>query len=536
MPWVNEVTKTFTTGKVYGLGGYSHLWSKITVKATTNGDTVNYTVTANCGDTTGTKQPAISLWVGVDSQTVVPAAYYKGSDSDWKTWKVFPLGDGTTKTGSITTTAKNDTKIPVSVKLLISRNYKNYDTDWDNSLQTWYLERTWYTEGGTPTLTISQTAGSNTATFSGNLGKSGTNNALSGSTLYYKINGASSYSSVSLGKTSGGSFSKSYTINKDCTASAYVVCKYAHGDSKYAGTSSSPKTKSCLCYSKVKVGSVSDFKDNGNNSFTITGTRGGNGSHNEVTGATLYWATTKNSSGNWISSTQDFASGKTTSSKTVSFKPSGTASTKEVAAAVVTKGKHLGSTDTGWITFNPKQYFKPYAPQPITLTTSKLRHTAKEKWTFSWISGGTPNSTTSPIKGYYINVHKKSKGESSFSPLAGLMPVDGSDAIVKGTGTKTYIDRLGTRNTVSFNPIDLGFKAGDEIYIRVRAYTQWGDGTWQEGPVTESNKYLIKNAGIVKIKTTEGWKEGQVWVKTTDGWKEAETVYIKTTEGWKESQ
>jgi hypothetical protein len=190
----------------------------------------------------------------------------------------------------------------------------------------------------------------------------------------------------------------------------------------------------------------------------------------------------------------------------------------------------------------------------INLEYNKSRLTIKENWKFTWDSGGTPHGTTSPIKGYYIQVLRKPKDGSSFSAIKGLVGSTSNPTITKGSGTKAYIDRQSLSKEIVFDPAALGFVPGDYVKIKAAAYTQWGDGSWKDSGYAESGEYLVQNAGIVKIKVNTGtseapkmeWKEGQVWIKTLDAngnevWREAETVYIKTLdenkkEVWKESQ
>lgn len=99
-----------------------------------------------------------------------------------------------------------------------------------------------------------------------------------------------------------------------------------------------------------------------------------------------------------------------------------------------------------------------------------------------------------------------------------------------------------------FMPKQLGINPGDKYLFRVHPYNVYSscwtydeegkqrllpgtlltsEGTSMEGKVSK---------GIVRVKTDNGWVEGQVWVMTVNGWKQAEAVYAKTENGWKEAQ
>ena len=79
--------------------------------------------------------------------------------------------------------------------------------------------------------------GNNTVTVSGNIGSSGTNNAVTSSTLFYVFSTQSSNQSIALGSISGGSFSKTITIpvgasSFTCYIHTYSVKDDAHSQSK----------------------------------------------------------------------------------------------------------------------------------------------------------------------------------------------------------------------------------------------------------------------------------------------------------------
>lgn len=279
MPFVDStVSKTVATEKIYGPSGYSQLWSKCTVKASTDGDKVSYTITMTCGDTSGSgKQPMISLWVGIDSQTVVEADYY-GSN-----WSSFPLKNGSTKSGSITTTAKNDTKIPISIKMLVSQNYKLHDSKWDDSLITEYITRTWYTNGSVSNPIIKDN-GNNTFTLSSSYSE-GTNNNFSSGKIYYTTNGSTpTTSSSSVTLSSSGT-----TINVPTSSGSYTVKAFAYGTFDHNADSSSVVSKTVYYYTNGSVPPTPTITDNGNNTFTISGKNSKAGTNNPIKTSMLYY-------------------------------------------------------------------------------------------------------------------------------------------------------------------------------------------------------------------------------------------------------
>ena len=69
--------------------------------------------------------------------------------------------------------------------------------------------------------------GNNTVTVKGNIGTSGTNNPVTSSSLVYIFNGQSENSSIALGSTSGGSFSKTISIPSDKSSFTCYIHTYS---------------------------------------------------------------------------------------------------------------------------------------------------------------------------------------------------------------------------------------------------------------------------------------------------------------------
>ena len=85
-----------------------------------------------------------------------------------------------------------------------------------------------------------------------------------------------------------------------------------------------------------------------------------------------------------------------------------------------------------------------------------------------------------------------------------------------------------------FIPKTLGILPGSSYQIRIYPYSHY-EGALISTQGTDSNVIDVPK-GIVWVKTTNGWVEGQVWVMTESGWKNAEVIYTKTADGWQEAQ
>ncbi len=84
-----------------------------------------------------------------------------------------------------------------------------------------------------------------------------------------------------------------------------------------------------------------------------------------------------------------------------------------------------------------------------------------------------------------------------------------------------------------FIPKTLGILPGDSYQIRIYPCSHY-EGALISTKGTASDGIDVPK-GIVRVKTANGWVEGQVWVMTESGWKNAEVIYTKTADGWKEA-
>jgi hypothetical protein len=220
---------------------------------------------------------------------------------------------------------------------------------------------------------------------------------------------------------------------------------------------------------------------------------------------------------------------------------------------------NTGSKSIGKETLIDIKRYDTTAAMPGTpiLSYKKSRLTLKEPWTFTWTTPATTNPN-SPVLGYLIHLDKRS---SSSDPFKGVVISDGknssnnkgiydtgsANSLVSGLTYSCKNEGTNQSQTATFvvnSPGDFGYKPGDEVRLAIIAYTKNGAGAYCYNDINTATNSIyvcsspetVKNAGIVYVKTNNGWKEGQVWVKANGVWKEAETVNVKTASGWKESQ
>ena len=271
--------------------------------------------------------------------------------------------------------------------------------------------------------------------------------------------------------------------------------------------------------------------NHGNSTFTIQVSAGGKGTNNEVSSTTLYYRI--GGSGNYTK-----ASGLTIEKKALTCGTS--AKSQIIYAYSVVVGVYGDSITSSTTSLEVPNYVIPNAPGKPVLTDSSFKNgrlTVKQPWTYTW-SAPTKTNDSSLVKGYRIRLYNSRSGY-----VLGIKS-DTSDPnkIVPGTGEDNYLDRETASCTVTFDPVECGFKPGDYVSLGIYAYTRNGNssqlfnGNGDGSAHVRSDGTLVQNAGVLHFKTDDGWVEGQVYVKTEDGWQEAETVNIKTEDGWAESQ
>jgi hypothetical protein len=295
--------------------------------------------------------------------------------------------------------------------------------------------------------------------------------------------------------------------------------------------------------------------DNFNNTFTIEATKADAGVNNTSNGpSNLKWGYTSDRDNSYENDSA------------IALNISGSSAYRTVyAEATTTAGTTptSGSSSlTAYAEANIRQYVGPNAPTGLRLTFTKSRLTFRENWTLSWVAPSINNEC--PIKGYRIRIYRK-RGEDITK-----LPIYNSSGKILSTKNEKgdiYYDRDTaavllpgvSKSTITIYPnyyLNSGeLKVGDLVSFAITAYTKYGENYDGDRKFKTSESYYfsdtsaggdtdssrrkwveIRNAGIVNVKTKDGWAEGLVYVKTKDGWQEAETVNIKTSAGWQESQ
>lgn len=331
----------------------------------------------------------------------------------------------------------------------------------------------------------------------------------------------------------GSSRSGSITTKKENDSSIPVVLKVATTQRfNYAdnyGSASDNITRTWYTNGTAPTLVVTDAK---NNTATLAGSLGKDGTNNAIKSATLYY-TTDGSDPSSSSTRKSFsltAASGASYSKSVSVTKACT-----VKAYIVCKFEH--STSNKSASASVVYYANPSAPGVPVISYTKSRLTIKENWTYTWTAASAGNSN-SPVKGYRVRVIKNG------AAMTGLVySASGTTNIIsKGTNTNNYIDCANTNCTVKFDPAALGFKPGDTVKLGIYSYTVNGlgaqlfNGGGQSDDQVVSAVSTVQNAGVVHTKVNSTWKEGQVYVKVNNAWLEAETVSTKVNGTWYESE
>jgi hypothetical protein len=271
----------------------------------------------------------------------------------------------------------------------------------------------------------------------------------------------------------------------------------------------------------VTPGSIT-ITDNGNTTFSITASGGVNGTNNPVTSTTLYYK---------LASSDNYTKASGLSVKNVSLDSSTSNKYRTVYAYVEVKGTYGSKITSSTVSEKIINYRAPTSPGTPVISYNRSRLTVKEDWKYTW-SAATKANDNSAVAGYRIRIYKNG------SEVTGLK-LGSDDVITKGTGSNTWVDRENTTLTATFDPVDLGFNPKDKVKLGVYAYSKNNKGTplWSGSGKTQSvsAESTVQNAGIVHIKNSGTWVEGQVWVKISGEWKEAVSVQTKVSGEWKES-
>lgn len=276
--------------------------------------------------------------------------------------------------------------------------------------------------------------------------------------------------------------------------------------------------------------------DNYNNSFTITATKGTDGTNNTAGGPdTLKWGYDTNYSNSY-----------TNDGRRINLTISGTGATRTVYAksrTTAADGNHKTSTTSAAI----RQYVGPDKIASCGISSSKGKLTLKEDWILHWTEPNINNGC--PIKGYQVALFKQSSGDNKWSALPLIN--DKGDILIGSTGKyqtegTSLSLKLGAKYyTKEYNALGTDLlKPGDKIKFSVKAYTKFGKNHEINSFVfnnnanieTYSTEYPIYNSGIMRVKANNAWTEGQVWVKVDGNWKEADVVKVKVNGVWEDSE
>ena len=377
----------------------------------------------------------------------------------------------------------------------------------------------YYGDKATASATVSVSAGSNTASYSITV----TTTDFNFIQIYLKVGDTV----VKNEKDKGGKKTYSYSGTVNISGGSIAV-RLGVGCSQYteADMSFTDSTLSRTYWSDGSAPSLT-ITDNGNNTATMSGYLGSNGSNNGITGSTLYWTTNglPPNGGTWYTTSESMG---TTSggyySKTINIPSNCT-----TIWAVTYCSFSYNSTNTGHISQSVKYYTAPGDPGKPVISYTKTRLTIKEPWTISWDAAQAGNSN-SPVAGYRIRLYKNG------------LPIhikDSSGTIIStgGTGEQEdkYYDTGSTACSLVINPIDHGLLPGDTVKLTIFAYIKTGNNEkWWSGQGStpaSSIEYTVQNAGVMRPLVNGKHVEGVVWAcipdSTTDSkikWVEADIV------------
>ena len=374
-------------------------------------------------------------------------------------------------------------------------------------------------------------------------------------------------------------YSSSFTLTKTYTADKFTVpalwlvndgsghasdadtCykKYKAGGSRGVAlraafnSSSISISKSTTVATLGSAPSIS-ITDNGNNTFTISGKQGKNGTNNPIDHTVIYYTTNGvGPSGGYAYTKEIYLTGSSEKAiNEVIHIPSTCNRAIAHAYSYYTYGGH--NPNAGADDKSVKYYSKPSVPGAPNITYGKRRLTLRENWTVSWAA------SSGSVTGYRIRLYKKGPNETSYKAI----PFVGENGTTLTTASH-YYDTDSTNTSFTFYATkQTNLSPKDHIYFYVEAYLKNKKGNiiwnttalegvsatstsvtttaksynlWSTGASSTSTQ--IQNSGIMRVKVANNdWREGQVWVKINDTtWQEAEAVHVKTSNTtWSDSQ
>ena len=273
----------------------------------------------------------------------------------------------------------------------------------------------------------------------------------------------------------------------------------------------------------ISKGTVS-ITDNGNNTFTLKGTRGAAGNNNPVKSSSLKWGYNTSYSNTFTNN----------STKTLEI-TTPTAATRTVYAKSTTSPTY-GSDAVAAVSLAVKQYVGPTKSGKPEITYKRSRLTIKDEWTISW-GASAPTNSSSPVRGYRIRIFVNDTSIQIKNASGTVLSSDNGNTSDKW---RHYYDSESTSTSMTFYVNKHDIKPKDVVKIVVHGYTKnaKGEKVFISDNYNTSEEYQVRHAGIMRTKISDGkkpWKEGQVYVKTDGKWKEAEVVYTKADGKWKEA-
>jgi len=222
--------------------------------------------------------------------------------------------------------------------------------------------------------------------------------------------------------------------------------------------------------------------------------------------------------------------------------------------------KAIDTDGKAYLTYKELPVYLSFPPTEIAEEDIEVKKISSKKIICSWKN----YNKTSDVEGYGIEMRYRAEGDVGFTRIKNLGVVADGEGVHKLIKTSyllnanlaapevgadeepivTYANQdhgleafISGADSTSFyfDPTEFGIKNKDILRITIYPYNAYSitDSLITKSGTTYTSEAL--NAGIVRVKTAGGWKEGQVWVKTVSGWKEATGVYTKTSAGWKES-
>ena len=249
----------------------------------------------------------------------------------------------------------------------------------------------------------------------------------------------------------------------------------------------------------------------GDNYYTFKGTIGNNGTNNIVTGCKVFYTTDGQTP--TASSPNFVVSGKEKTSWVKKIDILALEGNQTIKARVSTLAP-LGSTDTpedDTISQTVAYYSPPYPLEDLQIEYTTSKPTPNSGYTFKWkLREAGSVGYNNPIGSYYVNIF--------------------IDDILK----ETKIINDPNSFFIEYTGKELGLEKGN--FLKFSAQAQGTSNYNNISALRTSENLEIVSAGIAKIRTSNNWKEGQVWIKTTEGnWVRSTGVYVKTSNGWKQS-